>query len=74
MQKICFFFSLLMAKTIPQDMAAGRAGGTVTVIRSKALSTRISTGTPISTCNGMVEIVASRARIAIIPTNFKPSE
>ena len=41
MQKISCFLSLLIAKTIPQDMAAGSAGGTVTVRRSRVLSMRM---------------------------------
>jgi hypothetical protein len=38
MQKICFFFSLEMAKAVPAVMAAGRAGGTVIVTRFRLLS------------------------------------
>lgn len=38
-QKILCFFSLLIAKTVPTVIAAGRAGGTVIVIRSSDLST-----------------------------------
>lgn len=74
MQKMSYFFSLLMAKTIPQDMAAGSAGGTVTVMRSSALSMRILTGTPSFICKGIVVMIPTKARRAIRPTNLKPSE
>jgi len=32
---ICFYFNLFIAKDVPIDIAAGRAGGTVIVIMSK---------------------------------------
>lgn len=35
MQNMFRFLSLLIAKIIPQDMAAGNAGGTAIVIRSR---------------------------------------
>jgi len=35
MQKIFFFLSLPMAKIVPMVMAAGKAGGTVIVIKSR---------------------------------------
>ena len=38
-QKIFFFFSLYDAKLIPIDIQVGKAGGTVTVIISRVLST-----------------------------------
>ena len=41
MQKMSTLFNLLMANTIPHDIAAGMAGGTVTVMRSSALSIKI---------------------------------
>ena len=73
MQKMFIFLSLLMANTIPQDMAAGSAGGTVTVYRSRALSMIMEEGTWRSHCIGMVQIVPMTAKMAIIPTNFMPS-
>lgn len=39
MQKICFFFSRDRAKLVPMDKVAGRAGGTIIVIKSKARTT-----------------------------------
>lgn len=39
MQKILLFLSLANANNVPAVIAAGRAGGTVIVIRSKDLST-----------------------------------
>ena len=46
MQKMSCFLRRLIAKTIPQDMAAGRAGGTVTVNKSSVRSIMIAKGTP----------------------------
>ena len=74
MQKMFFFFSLLIANTIPHDIAAGRAGGTVTVIKSRARLTMISTGTLILICKGIVVIIPAKASNVMIPTNLKPSE
>ena len=74
MQNICFFFRRLIAKTIPQDMAAGKAGGTVTVIKSRPLSMIISEGTPRLIYRGMVAMMPITATIAMIPTNLNPSE
>ena len=45
-QKIDFFLSRFRANTIPQDIAAGNAGGTETVIRSRQRSISIPVGTP----------------------------
>lgn len=42
MQKILRFLSLASANRVPAVMAAGRAGGTVMVIRSRDLSTMSS--------------------------------
>jgi hypothetical protein len=44
MQNILFFLSLARAKSVPTVMAAGRAGGTVIVIKSKERSTISSVG------------------------------
>jgi hypothetical protein len=38
-QKIFFLLSLLIAKTVPTVIAAGKAGGTVMVSKSRDLST-----------------------------------
>ena len=46
-QKMFFRFSLTIAKTTPQVIAAGIAGGTVTVSKSRALRIIILFGTPI---------------------------
>ena len=73
MQKMFFFFSLLIANTMPHDIAAGRAGGTVTVIKSRPRSIMISEGTLMLIYNGIVVIIPTRARIVMIPTNLKPS-
>ena len=73
MQKISCLFSLLIAKTIPHDMAAGRAGGTVMVSKSKVLKTRIYTGTPSLIWIGKVIHWAKIASKAMIAINFMPS-
>lgn len=50
MQKIWSFFSRFWAYSLPTVIAAGKAGGTTIVIKSKA-STNISTaGIPRITC------------------------
>ena len=74
MQKIFCFFKRLMAKTIPHDMAAGRAGGTVIVKRSNVLSTRTPTGTWSRSWIGNVIAYAAMASNAMMPTNLNPSE
>jgi len=46
MQNMPFFFSLWTAKATPTDIAAGRAGGTVMVIRSSDLSINLPVVVP----------------------------
>ena len=74
MQKMFIFLSLLMAKTIPHDIAACRAGCTATVVRLRPLSIMIAVGTPKLYCRGIVAIIPMTARMAMMPTNLKPSE
>ena len=74
MQKILLLFKRLIAKTIPQDIAAGRAGGIDTVIKLRPLSTTRTVGTPIFIWTGADAQMPRRAIIAIIPTNLNPSE
>jgi hypothetical protein len=70
MQNMFDFFSRLMAKIIPHDIAAGSAGGTVMVIKSSERSISWSGGVPALSIIGMVPqkpIIASRA---IMKMNF----
>ena len=46
MQKILFFLRRLIAKAVPAVIAAGRAGGTVIVIRLRHLSTMSEVSQP----------------------------
>lgn len=64
MQKIFFFFSLLIANTVPTVIAAGNAGGTVIVIRSRDLSMIGHASYPYDIIKGKVP---KNPRIAIIP-------
>ncbi|KAG8824899.1 hypothetical protein FRC19_000893, partial [Serendipita sp. 401] len=45
MQKIPFALNLLIAKLVPMDSVAGSAGGTTTVMRSRARRTIVCQGT-----------------------------
>ena len=72
-QKIECDLRRLRAKTTPQDIAAGRAGGTTTVIKSRVRSITDLIGTPSYNCKCMVEKLATIARHAIMPMNFIPS-
>ena len=74
MQKIFCLFRRAIAKTMPQDMAAGRAGGTVTVKRSRVRSIIIARGTSMPAWIGRVAMLPTNARTAMMPTNLKPSE
>ena len=53
---------------VPMVMAAGRAGGTVIVIRSKDLSIVSSMGIPYYNMVGKVPRNPKTAKIAIAPT------
>lgn len=70
MQKMSYFLSLLIAKTMPQEIAAGSAAGTATVMISRILLTRILVGTPSFIYKGIVVILPTAARRAIRPTNL----
>ena len=73
MQKMSYFFNLLIANTIPQDIAAGKAGGIVIVNRSRARSMINIVGTFILSYIGTVASIPISAKSAIIPTNLIPS-
>ena len=54
MQKILLFFNLEIANATPTDMVAGRAGGTVMVIKSRDLSISTTVVVPSSINLGRV--------------------
>jgi len=58
---------------MPQDMAAGIAGGTVTVIKSNELIKTLVRLYPESIIAGSKVRLLRTEIIAIIPTNLKPS-
>ena len=62
-----------MAKATPTDIAAGRAGGTVMVIKSNDLSIRSSVSVPSFKSWGRVPKKPTTATIAITPTKIKES-
>lgn len=62
-----------MANATPADMVAGRAGGTVTVIRSKDLSIRSSVAAPFLIRTGSVPQNPTIPIIAIAPTKTSES-
>jgi hypothetical protein len=74
MQKILDAFSLLIAKTTPHDIAAGRAGGTAITSKLRLLSTNVAAST-LSLINiGTSKMKPINATIAMMPTNFILSE
>ena len=73
MQKIYLLFNLEMAKATPADIVAGRAGGTVTVIRSSDLSTILSKLVPSFIRAGTVKANPQIPIIAIAPTKTSES-
>jgi hypothetical protein len=73
MQKILQFFSLWMAKTIPQLIAAGKAGGTAITIRFSDLSMKVLTSDLFIIKIGQIAQKPSTAIMAMIATNFIPS-
>ena len=70
MQKIFLFFNLEMANATPTDIDAGRAGGTVMVIRSSDLSINFGTVVPSLIIAGIEMIKPTIVKVAINPTNF----
>ena len=46
MQNILLLFNLVIAKATPTDMVAGKAGGTVIVIKSRDLSITFAASSP----------------------------
>jgi hypothetical protein len=73
MQKILLFLRRCIAKTIPQLIAAGRAGGTAITIRLSDLSIKVRASSPLITKIGQIQINPRTAMLAIIATNFIPS-
>lgn len=72
-QKILALRSRDIAKTVPQVMAAGKAGGTVIVIRSNDLSIRVAASLPYLSMIGTVARKPRIANTAMMATNFIPS-
>ena len=68
MQKMSFFLSLRTAKATPTDITAGRAGGTVIVIKSSDLSIITAIPTPDATMAGIVKAKPKIAMKAIMNT------
>jgi len=73
MQKIWHFLSRWMAKATPAVMVAGRAGGTVTVRRSRDLSISFSVVVPILISFGRARAKPPRATKAMRPTKIRAS-
>lgn len=72
-QKIWLFFRRPIAKETPTDMVAGRAGGTVMVIKSNDLSISCSVLVPWAIKLGSVQMNPRMPTIAMIPTNINES-
>jgi hypothetical protein len=73
MQKIFYFFNLWIAKTIPQLIAAGRAGGTAITTKFSERSTRVDTEASYISKIGKIAMKPTTAIKAIMATNFMPS-
>lgn len=73
MQNILLRFSLVMAKATPTDIVAGKAGGTVIVIRSRDLSIIFSMSVPDLSRLGNVIKNPKIPTKAIAPTNTSES-
>lgn len=70
MQNMLLLFNLLIAKIIPHPIAAGKAGGTVIVIKSSEWSINEDAGYPYLIIIGNVAQKPMTARDAIRNTNF----
>ncbi len=70
MQNIFRFLSLFIAKIIPHDIAAGNAGGTAIVIKSREWSISDLVVYPDAIISGNVAQKPTMAIIAIKKTNF----
>lgn len=70
MQKILFFLSRFVAKTIPTDIETGKAAGIAVVIKFKALRIAFFSDCPIFILDGTVAIMLAKATIAMMPTNL----
>ena len=70
MQKIFFFFSRFVPKTIPTDIETGKAAGIAVVIKFKQLRIASFSDWPIFMLDGTVAIMLATAMSAIIPTNL----
>lgn len=73
MQKILLLFNLEIANATPTDMVAGKAGGTVIVMRSRDLSITCSVDDPRARSFGTVTEKPTIPTRAIIPTNMRES-
>lgn len=73
MQKILLLFNLEIAKATPTDMVAGRAGGTVIVMRSSDLSMIYSVSVPRAISFGTVTAKPPIPTRAMIPTKMRES-
>jgi len=72
-QNILLFLSRYIAKTIPQLIAAGRAGGTAITIKFNDRSMKVRGSDPLITNTGQMQIKPKTAIHARIATNFMPS-
>lgn len=72
-QKILLLFNLVMANATPTDIVAGKAGGTVIVIRSRDLSMTCSVVDPSLSNSGTVKTKPPIPTRAMIPTKIKES-
>lgn len=63
----------MIAKATPTDIAAGKAGGTVMVIKSSDLSMSYCVSVPYAIRAGRVQANPKIPTIAIIPTKINES-
>ena len=72
-QKIFYFFNLWIAKTIPQLIAAGKAGGTAITTKFSDRSIKVDTDASYINKIGKIAMNPITAIKAIMATNFMPS-
>lgn len=73
MQKILLFFNREIANATPTDMAAGSAGGTVMVMRSRDLSISTDVPVPRAINSGRVAAKPMIPTRAMAPTKMSES-
>jgi len=72
-QNILLCLSRYIAKTIPQLIAAGRAGGTAITIKFNDRSIKVRGSAPFMIKTGIMQKKPKTAMHAKIATNFMPS-